>query len=55
MTANISRAAAEQVQREIREATGQANLPVLDVMVRSGAWVLKDEVYAAPLGMKGVV
>jgi len=54
MTAHISLAAAEQVQREIREATGLADLPVLDVMVRSGAWVLKAAPPAAGVAPKGV-
>lgn len=56
MVAYISRAAAEQVQREIRGATGLSSLPVISVMVKSGAWILKGDVAvcAAPLGMKGV-
>lgn len=29
-----------QVQQEIRTATGLADLPVFDVMVKSGAWVI---------------
>lgn len=54
MTARISRAAAEQVQREIREALGMADLPVLDVMVRNGAWVLKADQPAAGVAQRGV-
>lgn len=43
MVAHIHRAAAEQVQREVRDALGFPDLPVLDVMVRHGLWVLIDD------------
>jgi len=39
----VRRAAAEQVQQEIREATGFANLPVIDVMTRMGDWIVIDD------------
>jgi len=54
MTAHIHRAAAEQVQREIREALGMPDLPVLDTMVAEGAWVIRGEQPAAGAAPKGV-
>jgi len=55
MTAHIHRAAGEQVQREIRAALGMPDLPVIDVMVDSGAWKFIDDGQpAAGAAQKGV-
>lgn len=54
MVAYIHRAAGLQVQQEIREATGLTNLPVYDVMVRSGAWVILPDKQPAAGMPKGV-
>lgn len=54
MVARIHRAAAEQVQREIREATGLDDLPVITVMVRRGDWVILDDKQPAAGMQKGV-
>jgi len=53
MTAHIHRAAGEQVQREIRAALGMPDLPVIDVMVSEGAWVIRGE-QPAGAALKGV-
>lgn len=54
MTAHIHRAAAEQVQREIRDALGMPDLPVLNVMVDTGAWRIIDDRPAAAAVSRGV-
>ncbi len=54
MTVPVRRAAAEQIEREMREATGFADLPVIEVMVRRGDWRIIDDQPAAVGMARGV-
>jgi len=53
MTAIISRATAERCQADLRQALGRPDLPVIDVMVSEGAWVIRGE-QPAGAALKGV-
>lgn len=39
----LHRAAAEDIQNEMRAALGMPNLPVIEVAVRNGRWIIVDD------------
>lgn len=50
----IDQPAAERCQDDLRQALGRPDLPVIDVMVEEGAWVIRGEQPAAGMPGKGV-
>jgi hypothetical protein len=49
----IDQPAAERCQDDLRQALGRPDLPVIDVMVEEGAWVIRGE-QPAGAALKGV-